>query len=66
MMYDPTEDIYHLMYQWHPYHVNWGKSIGRCYMYMMLTTHRKHLMGACDFKGSNHMVRCSRLGGKSS
>ncbi|KAF2007732.1 glycoside hydrolase family 32 protein [Amniculicola lignicola CBS 123094] len=24
MMYDPTRDTYHLMYQWHPYHVNWG------------------------------------------
>ncbi|KAF2660606.1 glycoside hydrolase family 32 protein [Lophiostoma macrostomum CBS 122681] len=24
MMYDPTRDVYHLMYQWHPYHVNWG------------------------------------------
>ncbi|ORY15821.1 sucrose-6-phosphate hydrolase [Clohesyomyces aquaticus] len=24
MMYDPTRDIYHLMYQWHPNHVNWG------------------------------------------
>lgn len=24
MMYDPTEDTFHLMYQWHPYHVNWG------------------------------------------
>ncbi|KAF2260980.1 sucrose-6-phosphate hydrolase [Lojkania enalia] len=24
MMYDPTRDQYHLMYQWHPYHVNWG------------------------------------------
>lgn len=24
MMYDPTRDVYHLMYQWHPYHVDWG------------------------------------------
>ncbi|KAI8939766.1 hypothetical protein NX059_003509 [Plenodomus lindquistii] len=24
MMYDPTEDTYHLHYQWHPNHVNWG------------------------------------------
>jgi beta-fructofuranosidase len=24
MMYDPTEDRYHLHYQWHPNHVNWG------------------------------------------
>lgn len=24
MMYDPTEDIYHLMYQWHPHHIDWG------------------------------------------
>ncbi|KAF2798252.1 glycoside hydrolase family 32 protein [Melanomma pulvis-pyrius CBS 109.77] len=24
MMYDPTTDTYHLHYQWHPYHVNWG------------------------------------------
>ncbi|KAF1956860.1 glycosyl hydrolase-like proteins family 32 superfamily [Byssothecium circinans] len=24
MMYDPSEDTYHLMYQWHPYHINWG------------------------------------------
>ncbi|PSN62592.1 Arabinanase/levansucrase/invertase [Corynespora cassiicola Philippines] len=24
MMYDPTRDEYHVMYQWHPYHVNWG------------------------------------------
>ncbi|KAF2501800.1 Arabinanase/levansucrase/invertase [Lophium mytilinum] len=23
-MYDPTRDIYHLFYQWHPKHVNWG------------------------------------------
>lgn len=23
-MYDPTRDTYHLMYQWHPYHINWG------------------------------------------
>lgn len=24
-VYDPATDTYHLMYQWHPYHVNWGK-----------------------------------------
>jgi beta-fructofuranosidase len=24
MMYDPTEDRYHLHYQFHPNHVNWG------------------------------------------
>ncbi|KAF2121804.1 glycosyl hydrolase [Lophiotrema nucula] len=24
MMYDPTRDTYHLMYQWHPNHINWG------------------------------------------
>ena len=24
-MYDPTEDIYHLFYQWHPEHINWGE-----------------------------------------
>lgn len=24
MMYDPTADTYHLHYQWHPNHVNWG------------------------------------------
>ncbi|KNG52623.1 glycoside hydrolase family 32 protein [Stemphylium lycopersici] len=24
MMYDPTKDLYHLHYQWHPNHVNWG------------------------------------------
>lgn len=24
MMYDPAEDRYHLHYQWHPNHVNWG------------------------------------------
>jgi beta-fructofuranosidase len=24
MMYDPTEDRYHLHYQWHPQHINWG------------------------------------------
>jgi len=23
-MYDPTRDIYHLFYQWHPEHINWG------------------------------------------
>ncbi|KAL9064087.1 MAG: hypothetical protein Q9157_007959 [Trypethelium eluteriae] len=23
-MYDSTEDIYHLFYQWHPEHINWG------------------------------------------
>jgi len=23
-MYDPTRDIYHLFYQWHPQHINWG------------------------------------------
>ena len=23
-MYDPTQDIYHLFYQWHPEHINWG------------------------------------------
>lgn len=23
-MYDPTRDIYHLFYQWHPNHINWG------------------------------------------
>ena len=26
MMYDPTRDVYHVMYQWHPYHINWGES----------------------------------------
>ncbi|KAF2869152.1 glycosyl hydrolase-like proteins family 32 superfamily [Massariosphaeria phaeospora] len=24
MMYDPTRETYHLMYQWHPNHVDWG------------------------------------------
>jgi beta-fructofuranosidase len=24
MMYDPTNDTYHLHYQWHPNHVDWG------------------------------------------
>lgn len=24
LMYDPTEDIYHAFYQWHPEHINWG------------------------------------------
>jgi len=24
MMYDPAQDVYHLHYQWHPNHVNWG------------------------------------------
>ncbi|KAF2707392.1 glycoside hydrolase family 32 protein [Pleomassaria siparia CBS 279.74] len=24
MMYDPNTDTYHVHYQWHPYHVNWG------------------------------------------
>ena len=24
MMYDPTTDTYHLHYQFHPNHVNWG------------------------------------------
>ncbi|KAH9834271.1 Glycosyl hydrolase 32 family [Teratosphaeria destructans] len=23
-MYDPTRDEYHLFYQWHPQHINWG------------------------------------------
>ncbi|KAK3075591.1 hypothetical protein LTR53_000929 [Teratosphaeriaceae sp. CCFEE 6253] len=23
-MYDPTRDLYHLFYQWHPQHINWG------------------------------------------
>lgn len=23
-MYDPTRDEYHLFYQWHPEHINWG------------------------------------------
>lgn len=23
-MYDPTRDQYHLFYQWHPNHINWG------------------------------------------
>lgn len=23
-MYDPTTDQYHLFYQWHPLHINWG------------------------------------------
>lgn len=23
-MYDPTRDTYHLLYQWHPHHINWG------------------------------------------
>lgn len=23
-MYDPTRDTYHLFYQWHPEHINWG------------------------------------------
>lgn len=24
MMYDPTTDTYHLHYQFHPNHINWG------------------------------------------
>ncbi|KAF1973602.1 Arabinanase/levansucrase/invertase [Bimuria novae-zelandiae CBS 107.79] len=24
MMYDPNGDVYHLMYQWHPNHIDWG------------------------------------------
>ncbi|KAK5686162.1 hypothetical protein LTS10_002276 [Elasticomyces elasticus] len=27
-MYDPTRDVYHLFYQWHPQHINWG-NIGK-------------------------------------
>ncbi|KAK3720612.1 hypothetical protein LTR37_003661 [Vermiconidia calcicola] len=23
-MYDPVRDVYHLFYQWHPEHINWG------------------------------------------
>ncbi|KAJ8612776.1 hypothetical protein MRB53_037247 [Persea americana] len=23
-VYDPTRDEYHIMYQWHPQHINWG------------------------------------------
>lgn len=23
-MYDPKRDVYHLFYQWHPQHINWG------------------------------------------
>ena len=23
-MYDPTTETYFIMYQWHPYHINWG------------------------------------------
>lgn len=23
-MYDPTRDEYHILYQWHPHHINWG------------------------------------------
>lgn len=23
-MYDPSREIYHLFYQWHPEHINWG------------------------------------------
>lgn len=23
-MYDPTMDLYHIFYQWHPEHINWG------------------------------------------
>lgn len=23
-MYDPTRDEYHIFYQWHPHHINWG------------------------------------------
>lgn len=25
LMYDPTEDIYHAFYQWHPEHIAWGE-----------------------------------------
>ena len=25
-MYDPTRDMYHLFYQWHPEHINWGRT----------------------------------------
>ena len=24
MMYDPTEELYHVMYQFHPEHIDWG------------------------------------------
>jgi hypothetical protein len=24
MMYDPTTETYHLQYQFHPNHINWG------------------------------------------
>lgn len=23
-MYDPARDLYHIFYQWHPNHINWG------------------------------------------
>jgi len=23
-MYDPVQDLYHIFYQWHPQHINWG------------------------------------------
>lgn len=23
-IYDPKRDVYHLFYQWHPQHINWG------------------------------------------
>ena len=52
MMYDPTRDEYHVMYQWHPYHVNWGE-LPMAYQQLTkrLRRRRKHQLGARRFQG---------------
>lgn len=36
-MYDPTDEIYHGFYQWHPQHINWGTSVLRIVVQSLLT-----------------------------
>lgn len=48
-MYDPTRDEYHLFYQWHPQHINWGcvRQSVEIWLRITLMPWQKHLLGLC-------------------
>lgn len=48
-MYDPIQGVYHMHYQFHPNHVNWGMNIVPYLMSVLnICFYRQYLVGTCN------------------